>query len=202
MYTPPYARMSSHEAQHAVMRTNGFAVLVTPGSDGVHISHLPLFLDSGEGKLGTLYGHVARANGHWMALTDNNESCAVFSGPHGYISPLWQGQPEDRVPTWNYTAVHAFGAAELIDGEMATEVALSRLTSLYEGSEGWSINQLSDKKREQLLASIVAFKIEIRRIEGKLKLSQNRSPEDQSSIISKLNELGETQLAEAMQSTR
>ena len=41
---------------------------------------------------------------------------AIFSGPHAYISPTWY-EAEQLVPTWNYTAVHAYGRVKIIEDD-------------------------------------------------------------------------------------
>ena len=198
MYIPPHNQMTDKTAVHALMRAHSFAVLITPGADGLHITHLPSFLDEGEGDLGTLYGHFAKANSHWMALGDGSESQVVFSGPHAYVSPLWYTQPEKRVPTWNYQAVHAHGMATLIEGDAQIETVMARLIGAFEGDTGWTMDRLDTDIRNKQLAGIVPFKLEISRLEAKSKLDQNKPSQDRLSAAQHLANAGHTEIANLM----
>lgn len=198
MYIPPYAKMTDLHEQHALMRAYNFAIIITPGKEGVLVSHLPFFLDADEGDQGTLYAHFAQANGHWLGLTDGVESCVIFSGPHAYVSPQWYSEPSARVPTWNYVAVHAYGHAKPLTAGMESEVAMERLVAAHEGPEGWSIEQLEEAQRARVLAGVVPFKIEIERIEGKHKLDQNKPAADRLKAADALAAQGHSELAQRM----
>jgi transcriptional regulator len=135
-----------------------------------------------------LVGHVARANPHSALLIDGAEVCALFHGPHGYISPTWYVDENPRwpnVPTWNYVAVHAYGRARRIDEEGAKWKIVAGLTAQYEGINP-SVGPADWKEHAPQLEAIVGFEVIIDRIEAKTKLSQNRSPADQRRVIEKL----------------
>src|SRR5436309_4848810 len=108
MYIPTPFREESLDILHEVIRQHSFATLVTSAPDGLIATHIPILLDPMRGSYGTLIGHVARENPHWRAFGGNQETMAIFQGPHAYVSPSWYTTPY-AVPTWNYVVVHAYG---------------------------------------------------------------------------------------------
>ena len=197
MYTPPHFAMDDLADQHALIEANDFAVLVATGSDGLVATHVPMMLRRDEGPLGTLYAHLARPNP--QARLAGQEMLAVFSGPHGYVSPSWYLERAINVPTWNYAAVHCYGVVEVHPGE-AIEL-LAAMTDAYEGQRpnGWSVGELDARVRESLPKGVVALRMQITRIEGKAKLSQNKPRLERERVISELKAAGETRLAAVMQ---
>lgn len=191
MYVPSLFKEERPEALHEVIRQNGFATLVSTGEAGLMASHLPLLLDADRGPHGTLIGHFARANSHWRDLEDGRELLVIFQGPHAYISPTWYVDPQN-VPTWNYVAVHAHGAARLIHDEEGLLRVLRGLVGFYEGrGEGvWQV-PWPDEYVGTLIQAIVGFEIEITRIEGKFKLGQNRSRPDAAGAVAGLERQGD-----------
>ncbi|GAA4886810.1 FMN-binding negative transcriptional regulator [Ferrimonas pelagia] len=173
MYNPKSFSMPDLASAHRFIQTFGFAVVIDPT---LGASHLPLTLRSGEGELGTLYGHMARANPQWREL-EGSEVLVVFSGPHSYISPSWY-QTRPMVPTWNYAAVHVKGRVRLTSNA-ETVAALDTLLAQHESSLLQSNEIITDEIRQRLLGAIVGFSIEIEQIEGKQKLGQQRSVADQ-----------------------
>jgi len=163
-----------------------FAVLITPGSPEPQITHLPLEFAADEGPRGTLLGHVARANPHWRHFGDG-PSLAIFQGPHSYVSPSWYADPAAAVPTWNYAVAHLHGRAELMDGEREKRQLLERMVARYERgrAQPWRL-QLQGRALEAMLGAIVGFRLVVERAEVKLKLSQNRSPDDRERVIAAL----------------
>jgi len=146
--------------------------------------HLPLLLDRQAGQSGMLIGHMARANPQWQAA--NRNVLVVFTGPHAYISPSWY-EAENVVPTWNYVAVHVYGILHLIEEDEATLKILRELVVLHEKSmpKPWGFRD-DDKFLNRLAESVVAFQVEITRIEGKWKLSQNHPREQREKVIDAL----------------
>ena len=162
----------------------GFATLLTPAGEGLHISHAPLMLERGRGPQGTLVGHLARANPHAAALQDGSTATALFHGPHGYVSPTWYEAP--GVPTWNYAAVHVHGTLRRLDDADAKWQIVTRLAAQYEASAANPWNPESRKEHWwKMLDAIVGFEIGITAIEAKFKLSQNRIPKDQENVIAR-----------------
>lgn len=181
MYIPASFRISDASELHAFMREHSFATLVTRGCDGMVATHLPLLLDPGAGPRGTLLGHMARANPQWRDVS--GEALAIFPGPHAYISPTWY-ESSGTVPTWNYAAVHAYGAFQLVENRDSLHDILSRSVSAYERGmpEPWSYD-VDDPDIDKMLKAIVGFRIEIGRLEGKAKLGQNHPEEHRRKVI-------------------
>jgi transcriptional regulator len=181
MYIPEYNRIEDRSVALAFMRANPFAILVSPTDSDPFATHLPLLVHQIDGQLG-LRGHVAKANPHWKFLEQGGESLIIFHGPHAYISPVLY-ENHESVPTWNYAAVHAYGAAKLITAESDLQLLLQELIALFDQAylEQWS--SLSDDYRLRMIRHIVGFEIQVTRIETKFKLSQNRTRADQESVI-------------------
>src|SRR5271165_2463822 len=136
MYIPPTFRGKDRSSIHVVMRGAPLANFVTATEDGLIATPLPMFLQEREGEMGTLYGHLARANPQWR-MRPTGEAMAIFMGPDVYITPSWYVTKEETgkvVPTWNYVAVHAYGPVEFFDDECRLHDVVSRLTDLHEAA--------------------------------------------------------------------
>jgi transcriptional regulator len=153
---------------------------VTPADDGPIASHLPFLLDEGREEHGVLLAHVARANPHWRSLADR-ESLAIFQGPHAYVSPRWY-TTSLAVPTWNYAAVHAYGRARLLEDPAEVLAYLERLVRHHDPE--WSLPE--GDFIPKLVNGIAAFELPITRLEGKVKLSQNRPEADRRAVAAAL----------------
>lgn len=186
MYTPASFVENDLSKLHSCIEQYSFATLITSGTGGPTVSHLPLLLDRNGGPYGTLIGHMARANAQWREIADR-DALAIFHGPHAYISPSWY-QEKNVVPTWNYVAVHATGRARLIDEPSGLLDVVRRYVDFYEGSmpEPWQLDSADDDFIEKLLDAITGFTIEITSIEGKWKLNQNHSEERRQNVIAGL----------------
>lgn len=203
MYQPAHFRMRDSAAIHALMRAASFATLVSTDEDGLPaLSHLPFHLAPSEGEFGCLYGHMARANPQWRHF--DRPVLASFLGPHAYVSPSWYAS-EPNVPTWNYMAAEAAGRAEIIDEPAEARALLGRLVADYEGEPpAWTMAAVPDSYTEAMIRGIVAFRIPIQRLEGKAKLSQNKSEADRAGVIAALRRGGDplaALLAAKMQET-
>lgn len=187
MYVPSHFAEDDRERLIDLMQRNGFALLISNHEGRPFATHLPLLYRSGPGECGRLLGHVARANPHWQALAADPTVLAVFQGPHAYVSPTWYAQP--GVPTWNYAAVHAYGHARLIEDHDEFRELLRALTAVYEAAspEPWQMEQAGDLP-ERMMKAIVGFEIEITELQGKYKLSQNRSAADRDNVVRHLSE--------------
>lgn len=186
MYRPAAFRQDDLTALHAQIESTGLALLTSNGPAGLQATHLPLLLAAEDGEFGTLYGHFARANPHWQALA-GQEALAVFSGPDAYVHPGWHpGKAEHGrvVPTWNYIAVHAWGAVETFDEPARLLELLARLTARHEAGRPrpWSLDEAPAEYIERQLRAIVGFALPIRRLEGQWKLSQNRQAADHAGV--------------------
>jgi transcriptional regulator len=183
MYLPGHFDERRPEVLHRLMRENGFATLIS-AADGVPFaSHVPVSID-GEAIAGRLKirAHVARANPHWKQLADGAQVLAIFQGPHAYVSPSWYAG-DGNVPTWNYAVVHAYGRAALVAAP-ETRAHLKELVEHHERAFAapWRFDSLPPALVDQLLGAVVGFEISVERLEGKLKLSQNRPPEDRRRV--------------------
>jgi transcriptional regulator len=186
MYVPPVFAEKNVDTLYRLIDDHGFASLVSVTSEGVVATHVPVILDRTRGAQGTLVAHMARANPHGRAL-DGAEVLAIFLGPHGYVSPSWYEQ-HPAVPTWNYAAVHAYGRARLITDAARLEAMVRQLVGQYESGRArpWSADGLPADYMTGMLRGIVGVEIEIARLEGKLKLSQNRNAVDRRNVVAAL----------------
>jgi len=177
LYVPAHFRVTDPGDLYAFMEANAFGTLVTSGPAGLHVSHIPLLPERDADGTVRLLGHVARANAQWEALEGARDVLAIFHGAHGYVSPGWY-QNHPSVPTWNYAVVHAHGKARLMD-EAALHELVIRLSNTYEAGrpKPWRAADLPAAYVDSMLKAIVGFEIEVERLEGKFKLSQNRPAE-------------------------
>lgn len=177
MYVPKHFREDDPALLLDVMQRYSFATLVSNVDGKPFATHVPVLARQVDGAV-QIDGHVARANPHWQALQDDPAALVIFQGPHTYISPtLYVGK--NRVPTWNYIAVHASGTAVI---EHDSDAKLALLAALVQHTEpGYQpqFDQLDSGLREGLLKAIVGFTIRIDQLEGKFKLGQHRLTEDQ-----------------------
>jgi transcriptional regulator len=183
MYTPKFNQVADRATLLEAMRAYSFAILFGPQSASDSASpaatHLPLVV-KGEGEHGLIEGHFARANPHWQALA-GHETLVVFSGPHSYVSPTFYVEPLS-VPTWNYIAVHAYGTLSLVEENDEKDALLSELIQTHEPAFAEKWQQMPAGFRRTMLAGIVGFRIPISRIEGKFKISQNRSEVERRNV--------------------
>jgi transcriptional regulator len=190
MYIPSAFREDDLGVLHEAMRDARLASLVTQTPNGLVATPLPLIVEPQEGPYGTLYGHVARANSQWRT-PPIGEALVISMGPDAYVSPSWyetKRQTAEVVPTWNYVAVHAYGAIEFFhDADRLLDV-VTRLTNLYEQAlaEPWAVTDAPEAFIQTLLRGIVGFRIPITRLEGKRKMSQNRSAADRAGVATAL----------------
>jgi transcriptional regulator len=192
MYQPKSFRELDRARMHDLIERYPFGtLLVWSGSAELEISHLPFVLDRDVGLNGRLRVHVARANPIWKAALNAGQVMAIFLGPHAYVSPIWYQKPNEQVPTWNYAVVHAQGVPKEMDrGDL--QKLLDDLVSINEGNDAgaWRTSFLAPELRDALLGQIVGLAIEITRLDGKFKLSQNRSSLDVSRVVEALRKRG------------
>jgi len=204
MYVPKHFQTDDPATLSDLIRRHGFAVLVTVDNDGLpFVTHQPLLFEAEGGPHGRLVGHIARANPQWQHFANGKPVLAVFQGPHAYISPNWY-QVRPAVPTWNYAAVHAYGTPRIVEEPAAVRALLERLVHTYEqaNAKPWTLADEPDSFIAGMQRGIVAFEIPITRIEGKLKMSQNRKPVDREGAIAGLRAIGGAEnlaAAEAME---
>jgi len=181
MYVPSHFATRDDALVDELIDAYSFATLVSQHDGEPFATHLPLLRER-RGDRTVLAGHVARANAHWRSLAGAT-TLAIFSGPHAYVSPRCYVSP-NLVPTWNYAAIHCYGRVRLVDDATQARAILARLVERYEGArpDRWAMT-LDPEFEAKLLAAIVAFELDVERIEAKLKLSQNRAPADRAAML-------------------
>jgi transcriptional regulator len=184
MYIPEHFRLRHDEEGIAFMQANPFAILISSTEFGPYATHLPLSVHQNQKEV-VLRGHVAKANPHWRYLEQQSQCLTIFHGPHSYISPT-NYTAHESVPTWNYAAVHVYGNARLFTQEQDVHSMLNELINTFEPAYRAQWEELSPKFRDNMLRQIVGFQIVATKIEGKFKLSQNRTREDQANVITSL----------------
>lgn len=187
MYTPPAYREDRLDVLHDLMRQWSFATLITSGPAGILATQLPFLID-GNGAKGRLITHLARANPQCDQLAGGGEALVVFQGPHAFISPSWY-ENRETFPTWNYTAVHAYGRPVIDDDPEVLRALLKRVISRYDTPLGgpWRFEDMPEAAIAPRLKAIIAVEIDIDRLEGKLKLNQDKTPADRAGVIAELD---------------
>lgn len=186
MYIPEFNRIEDKAAALAFMRANPFAILVSNNNDAPFATHLPVLIADRGGEV-TLRAHVAKANPHWKMLDHEpqKDSLVIFHGPHAYISPALY-EIHESVPTWNYATVHAYGRGKVLATDTDKQQVLAELISQFDSSYLNQWNSFGEQYRGRMLNHIVAFEINVTRIEAKFKLSQNRTRIEQENVIQAL----------------
>lgn len=188
MHIPGSFREDRTEHLHQLMQAHPLGLLVTHGGGGLQASPVPFLLYPHEGEYGVLRAHMARANPHWRELAGLTECLVVFQGAEGYVTPSWypgKAETHKAVPTWNYATVHAWGAPSVVDDAAWLRRQLNDLTDHHEKSrpQPWSIDDAPADYIAGLATAIIGIEIPIRRIEGKFKMSQNKSDADRAGVV-------------------
>lgn len=192
MYTPPAFREDDPATLRRIIRDARLSTLITATEEGLVATPLPLLLAETEGELGTLYGHVAKANPQWK-LPTAQDALVVFSGAEAYVTPSWYATKQEHgkvVPTWNYEAVHAYGPVEFFEDEARLRDVVTRLTVLHEKSreQPWAVTDAPDAFIGAQLRGIVGLRLPSARLQGKRKMSQNRPETDRIGVAAGLAE--------------
>jgi transcriptional regulator len=200
VYVPGHFAESRIELLHAALERSGLATLVTSGAEGLDASHVPLLLDPEPGPYGRLVGHLARANPQWRAAVDGGPALAIVLGPDAYVTPSWYPSKRESgrvVPTWNYVAIHAHGTVRFFQDRDRLLPVVARLTDRHERSRPhpWKVADAPPDYVEAMLQGIVGFELAITRLEGKWKVSQNRSEADRRGVEDGLRLQGSEEMA-------
>jgi transcriptional regulator len=184
MYIPPYFKITDESVAHDIIKEHGFATLFSQHNGMPFATHLPLLLNKEKTHL---YGHFARPNPQWKEI-ESQTVLAIFHGPHCYVSPSWY-ETDKAVPTWNYVTVHVYGEIELVEDEGEVMESLQELVMKYEAPDSsYKLEDLDSKYLAGMSKGIQAFKLNITKIEGKAKLSQNHPTERQERVIEQLEQ--------------
>ena len=196
MYIPSSNAEHRPEVMLDYMEAHPLAALVTSSSEGMVATHLPLLVDRTRGAHGTLAGHIARANPQQRQARDGDDALVIFSGHDAYITPAFypsKARDGKVVPTWNYVAVHAYGTLRFVSDPTLLRQHLEALTSRHESSRAqpWAVSDAPESYIDRMLGAIIGVEIEITRLEGKWKMSQNRATEDIDGVIAGLEASGD-----------
>lgn len=193
MYIPKHFREDELIVLQKLIQDYSFATLVSVQSDGLPIaSQLPFVYETEPGPYGSLKAHMALGNAQWRTFREGREVLVIFQGPHSYISPSWY-EVELSVPTWNFATVHAYGCPRIIEDRDELYKHLQTLIATHESqfAEPWPF-QLPADYIEKMMKGVVGFEIPIAILEGKFKLSQNRSLRERRQVIEQLHSAGDT----------
>jgi transcriptional regulator len=190
MYQPTHGnfREDRLDVQHALIRAHPFGAMVSVGPDGLVANHYPFVVHPEASPLGTLRAHMARANGQWKELDGSQEALIIFQGPYAYITPSWypaKAETGKVVPTWNYAIVHAYGRPRIIQDPEWLLHHVSELSDVNEASMPvpWAVSDAPAEFVGAQLKAIVGIEIEITRIEGKWKTSQNQPETSREGVV-------------------
>ncbi len=203
MYLPDHFAETDPARMTALILAAPLACIVAHTSAGLLANHIPLLLAPD----GNLIGHIARANPMHEQIADGQEVLAVFQGPDAYVSPNFYPSKHEHhrhVPTWNYMVVHAHGTIRFQHDLQARRAAVGLLTREHErrvnATAAWRMADAPADYMAQMLDAIVAFRIDVQRLEGKSKLSPNRDARDHTGAIAGLHASGQTAIADEMAS--
>ncbi len=184
MYVPPANQVTDQTELRAMVEAARTAWLVTAGDDGVPAATLlPIMW-----RESTVIAHLAIANEHWRKITPDQPCLLISTGPDAYISPSWYAAKAEHgrvVPTWNYTAVHLTGTVRVHRDQEWLRRAVTDLTETHESrrDQPWAVSDAPEQFVTGQLRGIVGIEVSITGVEGKAKLSQNRSAADQNGVI-------------------
>lgn len=170
----------------AFARVNSFASLVSAPNGVLTATHLPVVIVDDEAQGGVvLLAHMAKANPQWKAFDGNLQVMVIFTGPHSYISPFNYQNPVS-VPTWNYVAVHMHGKPRMLESKAEKVALLTKLIAANDASYLPRFESLPAAYLDAMLGAIAAFEMKVLRIEGRFKLSQDKSEKDRKQVIASL----------------
>jgi transcriptional regulator len=205
MYLPDHFAQARDDELLGAIAAHPLGALVVKGPHGLDANHLPFLVDERSEGAKKLLAHVARANPLWREVTDGDEALVIFRAGDAYISPNWYPSKHElhrQVPTWNYRAVHVHGTIHVRDDEAFVRGVVSRLTRTHEAETGspqpWKMTDSAPDYIAQMLSAIVGIEIEITRIVGKWKLSQNKEERDRVNAAEELRKRGEQEVSGAM----
>lgn len=187
MYAPRLHQEQDWETIAAFIRRHSFALLISV-QDGLPTgTHLPVELAEKSPGEFVLRGHIANANTQTATFTSGQTFLTVFSDPHAYISSSWY--EKDKIPTWNYIAVHVYGTLRIQREEELIE-SLGALMNKYEAASQRPVTMadIGEKEIRNNLKAITGFEIAITRVDTRFKLSQNKNDQDYASVVHHLQQ--------------
>jgi transcriptional regulator len=194
MYIPTSNEENRVSVLQALIASHPLGTLVTSGASGLFASHIPMILQYDGSGFGVLKGHISRANTQWQDFIPTVDALAIFAGHQHYISPNWYpGKAEHgkEVPTWNYAVVHAYGPLKVVEDEHWLLTFLNNLTNIHEARSTvpWKLTDAPPDFIKSLLNGIIGLELPIHRLEGKWKVSQNRTERERNGVAQGLAEI-------------
>jgi len=188
MFVPKLFAMDDRAEKVDFMRRYSFGIIVNV-ADGVPVAtHLPFLIEERDDDI-VISGHYAKAN--TQSALPESETLVIFSEPHAYISPSHY-EKETNVPTWNYVAVHAYGKLRYLETEEQLFHLLKRTIETFEAGYLKQWENLPDDYRHKMVKGIVGFEIAVTDLQGKKKLSQNKTENERNNIIHSLDNSDDT----------
>lgn len=187
MYIPSSNRIDDDDEIRRFVAATRSAEFVTVGSDGTPVATLLPIMWEGD----VVVAHMAKANPQWKSIAPGSPALLISTGPEAYISPSWYAAKAEHgrvVPTWNYIAVHLSGTVRVHEDRAWLRDVVTRLTGVHENvrSEPWRVSDAPERYIDGQLGGIVGLEITVTRVEGKAKLSQNRSEADRRGVVAGL----------------
>ena len=194
MYIPRHNEEKRVSAMHSLIVSRPLGTLVTLGASGLFASHIPMILEDDGSQFGVLKGHISRANTQWQDFVPTVDALAIFAGHQHYITPNWYPGTREHgkeVPTWNYVVVHAYGPLKIIQDDHWLLTNVEKLTNIHEAASPspWKVSDAPEDFIESQLKGIVGLELPIQRLEGKWKVSQNRTERERNGVVNGLAKL-------------
>jgi transcriptional regulator len=194
MYIPRHNEEKRVSVMHSLMVSRPLGTLVTLGASGLFASHIPMILEDDGSPFGVLQGHISRANTQWQDFVPTVDALAIFAGHQHYITPNWYPGTREHgkeVPTWNYVVVHAYGPLKIIQDEHWLLSNVEKLTNIHEAASPspWKVSDAPEDFIKSQLKGIVGLELPIQRLEGKWKVSQNRTERERNGVVDGLTKL-------------
>ena len=166
--------------------------LVTVHESGPQATLVPFHMETH--KTGqVLVTHLMRNNPQAIEPV-TGPALVIIDIDDAYVSPAWYATNKDlpNVPTWDYITIHVTGEVRFTADPGAALEAARELTSRMEPPE--VLEAVGEEKLRTMARAIVRAEIAVEKIQGKAKASQNRHPDDVSSLLAHLERKGETEL--------
>ncbi len=200
MYQPKHFEETRREVMQALVTSQPLCTLVTLSDEGLVADQIPMVLRPEVGPMGTLVGHVARANPLWRVTRLDTPVLAIFQGPQHYISPNWYPTKQEHgkvVPTWNYVVVQVRGVLHIHDDaawvrQQATQITLQQERS---SAKPWAVEDAPRDYTDAMLQAVVGISIAVTQWSGKWKVSQNQPAANRAGVVNALAPLQDANAA-------
>lgn len=204
MFLPPVFKEEDPDALFGLMTELSVATVVCVGAEGLIASHIPVEIDRRSGPHGTIRCHFAKPNPQQAAIAEGGEVLFIFQGPQAYVTPAWyptKAETGKVVPTLNYAAVHAYGVGKVVDDPAKMRRHLSALTDHFETGfeDAWQVSDAPEDYITRLMKGITVVEVELTRLEGKWKMSQNRPEGDRVGVAEGLRAQQRTDVADLVE---